>query len=122
MIPSTSSAPSASVDVGSVLDQGNWTSYQKLLTLLAAAAVIFDGFDIQILGFAIPSIMREWHLVRAQFAPVLAIGLAGMALGSPFAGHLGDRLGRRFTLIACVVLFGAATIATAFCHGLFELG
>src|SRR5690349_2721309 len=102
------------IDVGALVDRGPWTTYQKVLTLLAALAVIFDGFDIQILGFAIPSIMREWNLPRADFAPVLAIGLAGMALGSPVAGQLGDRLGRRFTLIGCVILFGAATIATAF--------
>jgi AAHS family 4-hydroxybenzoate transporter-like MFS transporter len=121
MTPSATSAPNATIDVGTVLDQGNWTTFQKALTLLAAAAVIFDGFDIQILGFAIPSIMREWHLVRAQFAPVLAIGLAGMALGSPLAGYFGDRFGRRTALIGSVVVFGAATMATAFSHGLIEL-
>ena len=36
-------------------------------------------------------------------------------LGSPFAGYCGDRFGRRITsLIGCVVLWGPATIATAF--------
>jgi AAHS family 4-hydroxybenzoate transporter-like MFS transporter len=118
--PATTASPAA-VDVGAELDRGAWTSYQKLLTLLAAAAIIFDGFDIQILGFAIPSIMREWHVARAAFAPVLAIGLAGMAVGSPLAGYLGDRFGRRVALIGCLALFGAATIATAFSHGLLEL-
>jgi len=117
MIP----APAPAIDVGALLDRGTWTSYQKALTLLAALAVIFDGFDIQILGFAIPSIIREWHLARSSLAPVLAIGLAGMAFGSPFAGQCGDRFGRRSTLIGCVLLFGAATIATAFSHGLIEL-
>jgi len=117
MTPSTGNR----IDLGVLLDQGRWTTYQKLLTVLAAIAVTFDGFDIQILGFAIPSIMREWHVTRAQFAPVLAIGLGGMALGSPLAGYCGDRFGRRISLIGCVVLFGAATIATAFSHGLTEL-
>ena len=102
------------VDVGAMLDRGRWTPYQKALTLLAATAVMFDGFDLQILGFAIPSIMREWHVARAAFAPVAAIGLAGMALGSPLAGYLGDRIGRRLALILCVTVFGAATVATAF--------
>src|SRR5215467_13987829 len=109
------------IELGSLLDQGRWSTYQKLLTVLAAIAVTFDGFDIQILGFAIPSIMREWHVTRADFAPVLAIGLAGMTLGSPLAGYCGDRFGRRIALIGCVVLFGAATIATALAHGLAEL-
>jgi MFS transporter, AAHS family, 4-hydroxybenzoate transporter len=115
------SLPRERIDVATVLDRGRWTTYQKLLTALAAIAVTFDGFDIQILGFAIPSIMRDWHLARADFAPVLAIGLAGMVLGSPLAGYCGDRFGRRMALIGSVVLFGAATIATALSHGLAEL-
>lgn len=109
------------VDVTLLLDTGHWGAYQKALTLLAALAVIFDGFDIQILGFAIPSIMREWHVARAAFGPIAALGLAGMAFGSPFAGYCGDRFGRRPTLIGCVLVFGAATVATAFCHGLLQL-
>jgi MFS transporter, AAHS family, 4-hydroxybenzoate transporter len=111
----------ATVDLGALFARGKWTAYQKALTLLAAIAVVFDGFDIQILGFAIPSIMREWHVARGDFALVLAIGLAGMALGSPFAGYFGDRFGRRVALIGCVLLFGVATIATAFCQGLTGL-
>jgi AAHS family 4-hydroxybenzoate transporter-like MFS transporter len=91
--------PAQAIDVGARLDVGTWNAYQKALTPLAALAVIFDGFDIQILGFAIPSIMREWHVARAAFAPIAALGLAGMALGSPFAGYCGDRFGRRVTLI-----------------------
>ena len=112
----------ATINVSSFLDSGQWGAYQKLITLLAALAIIFDGFDLQILGFAMPSIMREWHLARAAFAPVAALGLVGMGVGSPLAGYCGDRIGRRITIIGCVLLFGAATIATAFCHTLTELG
>jgi AAHS family 4-hydroxybenzoate transporter-like MFS transporter len=110
------------LDVGPLLDGSRWSAYQKAVTLLAALAVTFDGFDIQILAFAIPSIMREWHVARSAFAPVAALGLAGMAVGSPLAGYCGDRLGRRLTLIGCVLVFGLATIATAFAHTLTELG
>jgi AAHS family 4-hydroxybenzoate transporter-like MFS transporter len=85
--------------------------------VLAAAAVIFDGFDIQILGFAIPSLTREWHVARTAFGPVLAVGLAGMAVGGPLAGRYGDRFGRRTALTGCVTVFGLATIATAFVNG-----
>jgi AAHS family 4-hydroxybenzoate transporter-like MFS transporter len=44
-----------------------------------------------------------------------------MAVGSPLAGYLGDRFGRRVALIGSLALFGAATVATAFSHGLVEL-
>ncbi|HXE64098.1 MAG TPA: MFS transporter [Bryobacteraceae bacterium] len=98
-----------------------WSLYRKALTLLAAIAVVFDGFDIQILGFAIPSIMKEWHVTRADLAPVAGLGLTGMAIGSIFAGWCGDRFGRRVTLIGCLATFAIATLATAFCGNLIEL-
>jgi len=115
------SARAQTLDVAALLDRSSWSTYQKLLTVLAALAVIFDGFDIQILGFAIPSLIREWHVARGDFGPVLAIGLAGMAVGAPLAGYCGDRFGRRMALIGCVVAFGLATIATALVHGLAGL-
>src|SRR5471032_2940656 len=107
---------SQTIDVAALLDGNSWSTYQKLLTVLAAIAVIFDGFDIQILGFAIPSLIREWHVNRTDFGPVLAVGLAGMAVGGPLAGYGGDRFGRRPALIVCTAVFGLATMSTAFVH------
>jgi MFS transporter, AAHS family, 4-hydroxybenzoate transporter len=45
-----------------------------------------DGFDGQLIGFAIPVIIKEWGVSREAFAPVVAAGLIGMAIGSAFAG------------------------------------
>src|SRR5689334_3605817 len=110
-----------SINIAELLVNSSWSTYQKLVTLLAALAIIFDGFDIQILGFAIPSLIREWHVARSDFGPVLAVGLAGMAVGGPLAGYCGDRFGRRSALIGCVLIFGLATIATAFVNGFVGL-
>jgi AAHS family 4-hydroxybenzoate transporter-like MFS transporter len=110
------------VDIAPLLDTGRWTAYQKLVTALSALAVIFDGFDIQILGFAVPSLMKEWGLGRPAFGPVLALGLAGMAVGSPLAGYWGDRIGRRPALIGCLIVFGLATLATSFVNSVVGLG
>jgi len=117
-----SPAHAGPADIDTLLDRGVWNGYQKALLLLTAIAVIFDGFDLQVLGLAIPSIMREWHVTRAAFAPIAALGLAGMVVGSSLAGYCGDRFGRRVTLIVCVLVFGLATLATSFCHSLLILG
>ena len=109
------------INIAALLDSGSWSPYQKLLTAIVALAVVFDGFDIQILGFAIPSLMREWNVPRSDFGPILALGLAGMVLGSAAGGWSGDRFGRRITIIACVLAFGVATVATAFVHGFWGL-
>jgi len=49
------------VNVGLLLDSSSWSTYQKLVTGLAATVTIFDGFDIQILAFTIPLLTREWQ-------------------------------------------------------------
>lgn len=109
------------INVAQLLDRSPWTPYQKFVTALAALAITFDGFDLLILGIAIPAMMRDWHAARSQFGPALAMGLAGMALSGPLAGYCGDRFGRRVTMTGCIALFGLTTIATAFVHGVFGL-
>ena len=101
------------VDVGKVLDEGNWSGYQKFVVALSALTIIFDGIDNQLLGIAIPSIMREWSLPRQAFASVGALGFVGMLIGGSVAGVLADRSGRRGALIASMMLFGAMTTASS---------
>ncbi|MDQ1471677.1 MAG: transporter, family, 4-hydroxybenzoate transporter [Bryobacterales bacterium] len=45
-----------------------------------------------------------------------------MSCGSALAGPIGDRLGRRRTLIATVLLFGLATLSISWAHSLTVLG
>ena len=101
------------IDVDRVLNEGRWTDYQKWLVFLTALTIVFDGFDNQLLGVALPTIMREWSVGRAAFAPVVSLGYLGMMIGGTLAGYAGDRIGRRNALLGCMVLFGAATIVVA---------
>jgi AAHS family 4-hydroxybenzoate transporter-like MFS transporter len=95
------------------LDHGFWTGYQRWLVFLTALTIIFDGFDNQLLGVALPTIMREWSVPRSAFAPVVSLGYLGMMIGGTLAGLAGDRLGRKVALLGCMVIFGVATTAVA---------
>jgi len=109
------------IAIAELLDHGPWPRFAKLVTFLCALAIIFDGFDISIVGFAIPSIVKDWHLPRASFAPLLVIGLVGMTVGSMSAGFVGDRIGRRSALSLSVLLFGIAIVASAFAPNLLVI-
>jgi AAHS family 4-hydroxybenzoate transporter-like MFS transporter len=106
------------IEISKLLDNGPWPRFAKLVTLLCALAIVFDGFDLSIVGFAIPSSLRDWHLPRSAFAPLLIIGLVGMTVGSMSAGLVGDRIGRRAALALSVVVFGVAIVASAFAPNL----
>ncbi len=97
------------VDIGRVLDEGTFTGFQKMVVILAALSIVMDGFDGQLIGFAIPSLIKEWGVTRNAFAPAVAAGLVGMGLGSAFAGLFADRFGRRLAIIGSVFVFGIAT-------------
>ena len=103
-------------DVGALLDEGGWSGYQKLLVAGTALTIIFDGLDNQLLGAAIPSMMREWSLPRPAFATVLAAALFGMMIGGFIGGYIGDRIGRRMALLGSVIWFGVLTRPDVVCR------
>ena len=69
------------IDIGRTLDEGAFSTFQKIIVILAALSIVLDGFDGQMIGFAIPVIMKEWGVSRSEFAPAVAAGLIGMGLG-----------------------------------------
>src|SRR5881409_167477 len=98
------------VDVGAILDEAPWSGYQKLLVVGTALTIVLDGLDNQLLGAAVPALMREWSLPRPAFASVLAAGMFGMMIGGATGGFIGDRIGRRVALLGSVVAFGMLTV------------
>jgi AAHS family 4-hydroxybenzoate transporter-like MFS transporter len=114
-------AAAATVDVGAVLDDANWSGYQKLLVFATAMTIILDGLDNQLLGAALPALMREWSLPRPAFVPVQTAGMVGMMVGGAIGGIIGDRFGRRVALLGSVVGFGVLTVLVSFAGGVAAL-
>jgi MFS transporter, AAHS family, 4-hydroxybenzoate transporter len=114
MTESTPLDSSAKFDVSKAIDDGGFSTLQKLAYLFAALAIVVDGFDGQMIGYAIPMIMKEWGVTRATFSIAVASGLVGMAVGSLSAGVLADKFGRKPVLVTSVFLFGTSTMLIGF--------
>jgi len=84
------------VNVSTLLDEGRWTGYQKLLIVGTALTIILDGIDNQLLPNAVPRLMEEWHHDRNAFTNALSTGPFGMMIGGALGGYLGDRIGLRW--------------------------
>src|SRR5689334_564136 len=109
------------IDVGATLDDAQWSGYQKLLVAATAMTIILDGLDNQLIGAAVPSMMREWSLPRPAFVPVQTSGMIGMMIGGAIGGVMGDRLGRRVALLGSVIAFGALTVLVSLSNGIAML-
>jgi AAHS family 4-hydroxybenzoate transporter-like MFS transporter len=105
-----------------VLDEAQWSLFQKKVLLLVSLIIVLDGLDTQTLTLAIPSITREWGIGRAPFGIILAFGFVAMAIGTALGGLMGDRLGRRGALLGSTAIFGLGTLAGAATHDVWWLG
>jgi len=113
------------VDVIDIVDKAPYRGLPALVTVLAFAAMVFDGYDIQVIGFIAPTLLLEWGLEKSALGGVLAASLVGMAIGGFFLGNFGDRYGRRtgvlFSLgLIVITAFGAATAESLTSLGLWR--
>jgi MFS transporter, AAHS family, 4-hydroxybenzoate transporter len=113
--------PGSPVDIGHSLDHGHWSAFQKWVLVLAALALIGDGEANQVLSFALPELMKAWHVKMASLSNVLAAGLVGVLIGNFLGGMIGDRFGRRIALITSLLLFGTTTAGMALSHGPLDI-
>jgi AAHS family 4-hydroxybenzoate transporter-like MFS transporter len=102
------------IDVTAFIDRQGVSRFQALIVALCFLIVAIDGFDTAAIGFIGPAIRAQWHLSPTQLAPVFGAGLAGLMAGAILFGPLGDKVGRKRMLLACVFAFGAASCVSAF--------
>lgn len=110
-----------SSDIEALLDQTPIRGVQRVALAMVTAAIILEGFDIQLIAFVAPVLIAEWGIAKSDMSYVVGAALVGMAVGSVFGGRLGDRWGRRPLLIATVSLFGMATLLAAFAQNIWQI-
>lgn len=92
-----------------------------LTVFLCALAALLDGYDLQILALATPSVAADLGLRPSALAPALAATLGGAAIGAMGLAPLADRFGRRIILVAALIVMGAPTLAVGFVHSVPEI-
>lgn len=101
------------MDLGRLIDERPMSRMQVLVAVLCGFAIFLDGYDIQVMALAVPSLSREWGRPPSDFGVALSAVLIGIAVGSAFLAHLGDRYGRRAAVIGATLLIGVSTACTA---------
>lgn len=89
----------------------------SLTIFFCTLAALFEGFDNQSMGVAGPGVAREFGLQPGQMGVIFSSATLGLFLGAALGGRIADRFGRRGTLIASMLLFGAFSLLTALAIG-----
>jgi benzoate transport len=97
----------------------------SVLQIIAVAITIglnaLDGFDVLSIAFASPGIASEWHIDRGALGIVLSMELIGMAIGSVFLGGVADKIGRRPTILGCLVVMTVGMFMATTSRGVVDL-
>jgi AAHS family benzoate transporter-like MFS transporter len=84
---------------------------------LCWAAVALEGFDLVVLGTVTPELLEyePWGLTPGEAGAISSWGLVGVMVGALAVGTVTDMIGRRRTILLCVVWFSvfAALCAVA---------
>src|SRR4030081_2082993 len=88
------------------------SALQVVAVAITVGLTALDGFDVLSISFASPGISKEWGIDRAALGVVLSMELIGMAVGAILLGQLADRIGRRPTIIGCLVVMALGMLST----------
>ncbi len=112
---------SRSVSITEVLDFGPFTSYQVLVAVLCFCCTLLDGFDLTVIGVAVPKIAEFLRVKPQALGVAISAGQFGPLFGAAFLGMLADRIGRKRMLVFCALCFGLFTVLCAFITSVGEL-
>jgi MFS transporter, AAHS family, 4-hydroxybenzoate transporter len=99
--------------IGALIDGRPLSAFQVRVLVLVGCLVLMDGFDVQMIGFVAPALLRSWALSPAAMGPIFGAGLLGMLVGSTSLGLLADRIGRRPVLIGAAFFVAFCVLSTA---------
>lgn len=94
---------------------------QKKVWFLSGMGVFLDGFDLFIIGVALPLIAEQFMLGGAEQGIVGAAAVLGAVLGAAALGRMADRFGRRRLFMVDLSLFVIFAVASALSWGLWSL-
>jgi AAHS family 4-hydroxybenzoate transporter-like MFS transporter len=76
--------------------------------------MMIEGYDVQVLAYAAPAIIRDWKIEHAYFGPVFGAALFGYMLGATLLSGVSDKIGRKKVIVLGNIFFGLLTVASAF--------
>jgi AAHS family 4-hydroxybenzoate transporter-like MFS transporter len=86
---------------------------QLRVAALCTLVQICDGYDLNSVAWAVPSLIRAWHLPPSMFTMAFLWSSIGILVGALSAGPIGDRFGRRPLLLTSLTIFGIASLLSA---------
>jgi MFS family permease len=115
-LPRQTDTPTVATQIPARLDRLPWSPFHTLVVVALGVTWILDGLEVTLAG-SVAGALKESPALRFTNTEIGMAGaayIAGAVLGALFFGWLTDRLGRKKLFTITVLVYLAATAATAF--------
>jgi AAHS family 4-hydroxybenzoate transporter-like MFS transporter len=109
------------INIGEVLENSRIGPLHIRVFTLCMISLIMDGFDVQMMGYVGPALIRDWKIAGSQLGPVFAAANFGVLIGALTLSMLADKIGRRPVLVGATLAFSAMTLITAYAQTMEQL-
>ena len=103
-------------DPRGVIANSPMSPMQVAVVAITVCLNALDGFDVLSISFASNGIAKEWGIVPGALGIVLSMELIGMAIGSASIGGVADKIGRRPTILGCLVVMATGMVMATTVH------
>ncbi|HWN31415.1 MAG TPA: MFS transporter [Pseudonocardia sp.] len=110
------------IDVADFMSRSTLGRTHLRVAVLCGICLLADGYDVGIFGAVVPSLIREWHLSGTLAGLLGTASLAGMLVGAITLGAAADRIGRKPTMIAALLVFSVFAGLSALSPGPLAFG
>ena len=87
---------------------------QRIGVAAALLVMAADGFDILASSFAAPGVSAEWKINHAVLGFILSMNVFGLGVGALLISPVADRIGRRPTVLMCLLLVATFMLLSGF--------
>ncbi|MDR0935988.1 MAG: MFS transporter [Oscillospiraceae bacterium] len=91
--------------ISEVMDSFGVSKFTWKIFFLLGAAMVFDGYDYQIVAYTMTQIKASFPMSDALAGSLSAWSMLGMICGGVMSGLLSDKLGRKKTLTFAILLY-----------------
>jgi AAHS family 4-hydroxybenzoate transporter-like MFS transporter len=109
------------LDVTQIIDRQPVSRFLLGVLFLCTLVTLADGYNISVIAFAAPGLVKAWHLNRAALGPLFSSSLVAGLVGPFLFGTLGDRIGRRVAMIAALLMIGIFGVISGYCTSVTAL-